>query len=175
MAAVRYHNIIDNYNSSIGTFDDIPKDVEYIVVIDKLNNKIYNYNKVKNFTNTYKYIDKEDYIRDNNVITYFLNDTINKYLYDVILSENVYNNLKEINDLLALKVIKYDEINNIIKQNIDNALNKIHELLQSKRGINTFYFHLKYNSSTYYPYIEEIKNYIKRTIAHKFNFTYIND
>ena len=167
--------------------DNNEKIVEYVVIIDKLNNSNsisynYSYKTIETFSENNKYIysndlniidnidNKELYILENNVIVYYLDETITRYLYDIILPNNIYNNIKDLNDTLKLNNINYEEINNIIQRNIQNALSYILTNINSKVHNNRFYFHLKYNKSTYYPYIDNIKEFIRSAVSNTFNF-----
>ena len=68
----------------------------------------------------------------------------------------------------------YNEINSIIQNQIDNALSNIKTILNAKfeniknerrnKDYKPFYIQFRYNKYTYYPYIDDIREYIKSKI-----------
>lgn len=145
---------------------------EYKTINNVLNSSKYEYKN--NFNAIENLNDIENYINQNDVIIYYINDDITKYLYDRLI-HNVYNNIQDLNYDLKLSEVDYNNINEIIQEHIDEAINNIISKIIINRTTKRYYFYLKYNPSTYYPYIEDIKNYIYNQIQNKLNITLHND
>ena len=164
--------------------------IEYLTVNNDNGNKTYKctYKKneeievdernyiYQNNLDVYDTTNIESYINDenNNVIVFFLDDAINKYLYDNLLTNTIYHNLSELNNKLKMGQNDYNEINSIIQNQIDNALSNIKTILNAKfeniknerrnKDYKPFYIQFRYNKYTYYPYIDDIREYIKSKI-----------
>ena len=157
--------------------------IEYIFIIEKFvkenqTNYVCTYNESNssqkyiyenNFDELISIENKEEYIDENDIIVFFLDSKINKYLYDTLLTSITYNSIQDLNNTLKLKTIDYNELNNIIETQIDSALNNIKHKFNISSNTKRFYFHLKYNKLTYYPYIDDIKLYIKDKIKEIFH------
>lgn len=158
--------------------------VEYIFKLDKLtNNKIIfksnGYDYVYNNESIHSELENIDsseninqYIIDNNVITIYIDHMINKYLYESLIGET-FENIIELNSKLNLNTINYDNINNIILENIDNSIENIISQINIDNGV--YYLHLKYNKYTYYPRIKDIINHIHNILEENYNFTFIEN
>lgn len=167
--------------------------VEYKIVIDKFSkegstytcklknenelssNQHYEYENETIHQNLENSENKQQYINSNNIITLYIDDMINIYLYDSLVDIE-FENISQLNEKLLLKTIDYNQINSFILNNIDNAINNIaQKFLVNSNGI--FYFCLKYNKYTYYPkeYINRIIEHIHQLLRDNYNIIYNND
>lgn len=114
----------------------------------------------------------DQFINENNIITIYLQDMINNYLYDSLIDE-VFENLQQLQDKLNIKTIDYNELNNKILNKINDSLEYIKSQFNND-NTDIFYFYLKYNKYTYYPEIQSIIDYIHNKL-NSYQFTFNND
>jgi len=163
---VAYVFIIEQMNQDNNKYNVIYKEP-----INDDEKYIYNIDLSNSIIETQNINELENYIQNNNVIVYCINNDINKFLYSNLIDKE-YNDINDLNIDLQTVNINYEEINNIVEQNIQNAINNILEILNNKFGQNnqiniySYYFYLTYNKYTYYPqeYIDQIINRIKEKI-----------